>query len=51
MNAAFLPVQWGAVKLDQLDQEEDDEMDEDAIGHCSFTSFEVTLPKIEKLYP
>lgn len=48
VNAAFLPVQWGAVKVDQ---EDDDELhDEDAIGHCSFTSFEVTQPEVGKKY-
>jgi hypothetical protein len=40
-NAALLPVQWGAEKEVE---------DNDVVGHCSFTSHEVTQPEVGKLY-
>ncbi|KAI9738738.1 MAG: hypothetical protein M1834_008243 [Cirrosporium novae-zelandiae] len=40
-DAAFLPVKWGVMKLDDDNHNKDRNI---TIGHCSFTSDEVTMP-------
>jgi hypothetical protein len=46
VDAAFLPVQWGAVKMENGQ----DESIEGDIGHCTFTSCEVMAPQEGKQY-
>ena len=53
VGASTVPVQWGVIKRDverapfdlqPTSEHEYEHLEQDGVGHCSFTSFDVTAP-------
>jgi hypothetical protein len=49
-KASLLLVHWGVVDVSEQVSQEDGQLEQDIVGHCSFTSFEVTEPIEGRLY-
>jgi hypothetical protein len=49
-KASLLLVHWGVVDMSEQVSQEDGHLEQDIVGHCSFTSFDVTEPIEGRLY-
>ena len=52
MYASLLPVQWGVVAVEdqEPDQVASGQAEKESVGHCTFTSFDVSAPVQGRLY-